>query len=160
MLVSKNTRNLRYPQRRFLNLRHLMQNPQHKSVEYRMRWVPNVHFMFFVLISFAFGSQCKPSFQWTMGLKVSKEYNFCGGLTFVAPARDPAVLVPGMLGSLCGQWYSSNVGPRDRGRKLDYGNVIGERPFPYVITFMLVLRKGENIVKDWHKYNNISCRLR
>ena len=29
--------------------------------------VGHVHFMFFVLISFAFGSQRKPSFQWNMG---------------------------------------------------------------------------------------------
>ena len=29
--------------------------------------VGHVHFMFFVLISFAFGSQHKPSFQWNMG---------------------------------------------------------------------------------------------
>ena len=29
-----------------------------------------VHFMFFVLISFAFVSQCKPSCQWNMGLKL------------------------------------------------------------------------------------------
>ena len=32
--------------------------------------VGHVHFMFFVLISFAFCSQHKPSFQWNMGLKV------------------------------------------------------------------------------------------
>ena len=31
--------------------------------------VGHVHFMFFVLISFAFCSQRKPSFQWNMGLK-------------------------------------------------------------------------------------------
>ena len=30
--------------------------------------VGHVHFMFFVLISFAFCSQRKPSFQWNMGL--------------------------------------------------------------------------------------------
>ena len=29
--------------------------------------VGHVHFKFFVLISFALGSQCKPSFQWNMG---------------------------------------------------------------------------------------------
>ena len=29
--------------------------------------VDHVHFMFFVLISFAFGGQHKPSFQWNMG---------------------------------------------------------------------------------------------
>ena len=48
--------------------------PKRKPVEYRLRWVPtqnsgvgHVHFMFFVLISFALGSQRKPSFQWNMG---------------------------------------------------------------------------------------------
>ena len=30
--------------------------------------VGHVHFMFFVLISFAFSSQRKPSFRWNMGL--------------------------------------------------------------------------------------------
>ena len=33
--------------------------------------VGHVHFMFFVLISFALRSQRKPSFQWNMGLNVS-----------------------------------------------------------------------------------------
>ena len=49
--------------------------PKRKPVEYRLRWVPtqnsgvgHVHFMFFVLISFALGSQHAPSFQWNMGL--------------------------------------------------------------------------------------------
>ena len=32
--------------------------------------VGHVHFMFFVLISFVFCSQRKPSFRWNMGLKV------------------------------------------------------------------------------------------
>ena len=32
--------------------------------------VGHVHFMFFVLISFALGSQRKPSFQWNMGLSI------------------------------------------------------------------------------------------
>ena len=32
--------------------------------------VGHVHLMFFVLISFAFGSQRKPSFQWNMGLSL------------------------------------------------------------------------------------------
>ena len=31
--------------------------------------VGHVHFKIFVLISFAFGSQRKPSFQWNMGLR-------------------------------------------------------------------------------------------
>ena len=51
--------------------------PQRKSVEYRLRWVPNgnfnlcvghVYFMFFVLISFTYGGQHKPNVQWNMGL--------------------------------------------------------------------------------------------
>ena len=33
--------------------------------------VGHVHFMFFVLISFAFGSQSEPSFQWNMGFTVN-----------------------------------------------------------------------------------------
>ena len=52
--------------------------PKHKPVEYRLHWVPtqnsgvyHVHFMFFVLISFALGSQREPSFQWNMGLYLS-----------------------------------------------------------------------------------------
>ena len=51
-------------------------NPQRKSMEYRLHWVPNTIFSrwqctlhFFVLISFAFGGQRKTSFQWNMGLK-------------------------------------------------------------------------------------------
>ena len=50
--------------------------PKRKPVEYRLRWVPtqnsgigHVHFMFFGLISFALGSQRKPSFQWNMGFR-------------------------------------------------------------------------------------------
>ena len=52
-------------------------NPRRQSVEYRWRWasgvgagVRHVHFMFFVLISFAFCSQRKPSFRWNMGFSV------------------------------------------------------------------------------------------
>ena len=36
--------------------------------------VGHVHFMFFVLISFVFCSQRKPSFRWNMGLRVPKFY--------------------------------------------------------------------------------------
>ena len=50
-------------------------NPRRQSVEYRFRWVPtqnagigHVHFMFFVYISFAFGTQREPHFQWNMGV--------------------------------------------------------------------------------------------
>ena len=35
--------------------------------------VGHVHFMFFVLISFAFGGQRKPSFQWNLGLRPSEK---------------------------------------------------------------------------------------
>ena len=52
-------------------------NPQCKQVEYSPRWSPgvgacigHVHFRFFVLISFALGSQLEPLFQWNMGLSV------------------------------------------------------------------------------------------
>ena len=58
-------------------LRHLTQNPQRESVEYRLRGyqmqnlrIGHVHFMLSVSISFVLGSQRKPSFQWNMGLKV------------------------------------------------------------------------------------------
>ena len=59
--------------------------PKRKPVEYRLRWVPtqnsgvvHVHFMFFVLISFALGSQREPSFQWNMGLSIfSLLFTFC-----------------------------------------------------------------------------------
>ena len=48
--------------------------PRRQPVEYRWRWVlalglcvGHVHFIFFVLISFALGSRRRPSFQWNMG---------------------------------------------------------------------------------------------
>ena len=54
--------------------------PKRKPVEYRLRWVPtqnsgvgHVHFMVFVLISFALGSHREPSFQWNMGLTCQKK---------------------------------------------------------------------------------------
>ena len=57
--------------------------PKRKSVEYRLRWVPNakflcwhVHFMLFVSISFAFGSKHKRVFQWNMGLRIAKITSF------------------------------------------------------------------------------------
>ena len=53
-------------------------NPQHQSVEYRWRWAFwhwgwrwACTFHVFLLISFAFCSQRKPSFQWNMGFKDS-----------------------------------------------------------------------------------------
>ena len=49
-------------------------NPRRQPVEYRWRWVlalglcvGHVHFIFFVLISFAFCSRRKPVFRWNMG---------------------------------------------------------------------------------------------
>ena len=42
-------------------------------MEYRLRWVPgvgHVHFIFFMLISFASGIQRKLVFQWNIGIKV------------------------------------------------------------------------------------------
>ena len=54
-------------------------NPQRESVEYRLRWVSwrwvhvgHVHFMLFVSISFALGSQRKRRFQWNIGLRLSQ----------------------------------------------------------------------------------------
>ena len=51
-------------------------NPRCQSVEYRWRWasgvgagIGHVDFMFFVLISFAFCCQRKPSFRWNMGFR-------------------------------------------------------------------------------------------
>ena len=55
--------------------------PKRKPVEYLLHWVPtqnsgvgHVHFMFFVLISFALGSQREHSFQWNIGLNVNIKY--------------------------------------------------------------------------------------
>ena len=48
-------------------------NPQRKSVEYRLHWVPNALAMYIfvcVLISFAFGSERKHNFQGNMGCNV------------------------------------------------------------------------------------------
>ena len=61
--------------------------PKRKPVEYRLHWVlmqnsgvGQVHFMFFVLISFALGSQREPSFQWNMELTLHNIYRFNLGL--------------------------------------------------------------------------------
>ena len=77
MLVSKNAKNVRYPQREFKNLHHLMQNPNASQmnigfIKFQTQnfHVGHVHFMFFMLISFVFGSQRKPSFQWNKGFKI------------------------------------------------------------------------------------------
>ena len=55
--------------------RHPMQNPNVTQwnigcVGFQTFCVGHVHFMFFVLISFAIGGQCKPTFQWNMGFKI------------------------------------------------------------------------------------------
>ena len=57
--------------------RHLKQNPQCESVEYRgvgsqmqISCIGHVHFMLFVSVSFALDRQSKHSFQWNMGLSV------------------------------------------------------------------------------------------
>ena len=42
--------------------------------------VGHVHFIFFVLISFALGSQRKCSFQWNMGLRLSLFGYICRSL--------------------------------------------------------------------------------
>ena len=70
MLVSKNAKDLCHP----------TQNPNasqwnigcvgFQTPNFR---VGHVLFMFFVLISFAFGRQRKPSIQWNMGLKVIRK---------------------------------------------------------------------------------------
>ena len=59
--------------------------PQRQPVEYRLRWVPgvgsmvrHVHFIFFVLISFALGSRRKRSFQWNMGLTFDSTHDMLG----------------------------------------------------------------------------------
>ena len=42
-------------------------------MEHRLRFpIGHVHFMLFVLISFALGTQREPSLQWNMGLKGKK----------------------------------------------------------------------------------------
>ena len=57
--------------------RHPMQNPNMSQwnigcvgYQTQISCVGHVHFMFFVLISFAFGTQRKPSFQWNMGFRL------------------------------------------------------------------------------------------
>ena len=62
MLVSKNAK----------NLCHLTQSQWNIGcVGFQMQnfRVGHVHFMFFVLISFAFGGQHKPIIQWNMGFR-------------------------------------------------------------------------------------------
>ena len=57
--------------------RHPMQNPNASQwnigcvgYQTQISCVGHVHFMFFVLISFAFGTQRNPSFQWNMGFSI------------------------------------------------------------------------------------------
>ena len=65
MLVSKNAKTLRYPKR---NPNESQWNIGCVGSQTQSSGVGHVHFMFFVLISFAFGSQRKPRIQWNMGL--------------------------------------------------------------------------------------------
>ena len=65
--------------RQTLNLRHLTQNPQRKSVEYRLRWVPNANclrrpctFHFFGVDFICVWCQRKPRFQWNMGFRLKR----------------------------------------------------------------------------------------
>ena len=78
MLVSCSQRkplNLRQPRRQTLKFA-LLPTPTPDASQWNIggvgpsgvgAGVGHVHFMFFVLISFAFCSQRKPSFQWNMG---------------------------------------------------------------------------------------------
>ena len=85
MLVSKNAKNVPYPQCEFKNVRHPTQNPNvsqwnigYVGFQTRISCIGHVHFMFFVLISFVLGNQRKHSFQWNMSLKFQGNgYNFC-----------------------------------------------------------------------------------
>ena len=63
-------------------------NPRRQSVEYRWRWafcngagVGHVHFMLFMSISFASGTQRKPVFLWNMG------FSLTGGLRYPHQSR-------------------------------------------------------------------------
>ena len=64
----KNAKTLRYPTR---NPKASQWNVGCVGSQTQNSGVGHVHFMFFVLILFAFGSQCKPSIQWNMGLHVT-----------------------------------------------------------------------------------------
>ena len=73
MLESKNAKT---PEAKTYNLRHLTQNPQRNSVEYRLRWVPNAiplrrpcTFNFVGVDFICVWRQRKPRFQWNMGLR-------------------------------------------------------------------------------------------
>ena len=77
MFVSKNTKICFIPNANAKICITANAKPQHESVEYRLRWasgivarVGHVHFMLFVSILFALGSQREGSFQWNMGFKV------------------------------------------------------------------------------------------
>ena len=71
MLVSKNAKICVTLNENFKICVSLNAKPQRKSVEYKLRWVPNanflrwpghVHFILFVLISFVLASQREPYF--------------------------------------------------------------------------------------------------
>ena len=83
MLVSKNAKICGTPNTKYKICVTPNAKPQREPMEYRLRWVPNwnfcvghVHFMLFVLISFALGNQRKPSLQWNMGLSFGTFLNF------------------------------------------------------------------------------------
>ena len=65
MLISKNAKTLRYPTR---NPNASQWNIGCIGSQKQNSGFGHVHFMCFVLISFALGSQREPLFQWNMGL--------------------------------------------------------------------------------------------
>ena len=76
---------------------HPMQNPNASQwnigcVGFQMQnfCIGHVHFMFFVLISFAFGAQRKPSFQWNMGFKLSE--SAIAEMTITAEPRKTEIM--------------------------------------------------------------------
>ena len=66
----------------------------------------HVHFMFFVLISFALGGQREPSFQWNMGFRVLS--------TLISPAMTPRIFcvktLPSCIDVLLVLFYNLNGG--------------------------------------------------
>ena len=64
--------------------RHPMRNPNASQwnigcvgYQTQISSIGHIHFMFFVLISFAFCTQHKPSFQWNMGLNIQAKGILC-----------------------------------------------------------------------------------
>ena len=69
--------------------------PRRQSVEYRLRWVPtqnagvgHVYFMFFVYISFAFGTQREPKFRWNMGFRIIHKKNCCCSYIYLKKTKN------------------------------------------------------------------------